>query len=74
MNYFVNLSTRAKLSVGFGLGLISLLVVIVISIGLMKSLGASQEQIEKIYLNNVIDYLTLEKNINSSQRYLKFKI
>lgn len=67
MNYFLNLSTRAKLSVGFGIGLISLLIVIITSIAIMKSLGASQQKIESIYLNNVIDYMTFEKNISANR-------
>lgn len=67
MNWFLNLSTKAKLSIGFGLGLFSLLVVIITSVAMMKSLGASQQKIDEIYLNNVIDYLTLEKNLNSNR-------
>lgn len=70
MKWFVNLSTRGKLSAGFGIVLVSLMAVIVISVFMMKSLMDTQIRIRDTEINNVIDYMTLEGNINKNRNTL----
>lgn len=66
-NWFLNLSTRAKLTVTFGIGVLSLISVIVVSVLMMMSLRDEQLMLKDITISNVVDYKSLETNINSNR-------
>lgn len=67
MRYFLNLSIKWKLVLGFGIGLLSLLLVASAAIHAMTALRDTQTEIQEVQLNNVIDYLALDANLSRNR-------
>ncbi|MBI2413781.1 MAG: methyl-accepting chemotaxis protein [Deltaproteobacteria bacterium] len=60
MNWFQNLSTRAKLILGFGVVILLLIIVIITAIRNISVMQGSQRQIVRADYSNSVDILTLE--------------
>lgn len=67
MRFFLNLSIRWKLVLGFSIGAVSLLLVAGTAVFTMNALRDSQAEIQEIQLNNVIDYLALDANLSRNR-------
>lgn len=63
MRYFLNISIKWKLMLGFSIGVIALILVAGTAIFTMTSLRDTQVEIQNIQLNNVIDYQALDANL-----------
>lgn len=70
MRYFLNLSIKWKLVLGFSIGLVSLLLVAGTAIYAMTTLRNTQAGIQEIQLNNVIDYLSLDASLSRNRLLL----
>ncbi len=66
MRWFLNLSTRAKLLLGFGLMLAFLAAVMVTAYSAIKTVENSQRELDTSFAN-VSDLATLESNLNSNR-------
>lgn len=64
--WFLNLPTRGKLAMVLGTGV--LLLAIVVGTGFLKTLRFldSQRRIQQVELENLIDYATLDRNVNAN--------
>lgn len=70
MRYFLNLSIKRKLMLGYGIGVFFLLVVAGSAILAMTALRDTQRNIQEIQLANVIDYMALDANLSKSRALL----
>lgn len=73
MRYFLNLSIKWKLALGFGAVIFSLLLVAGAALFTMRALNETQTGIQEIELNNVIDYMALDANL-SRNRVLLYRM
>lgn len=67
MRYFLNLSIKWKLVLGYSINVFFLLLVAGSAILAMTALRDTQSEIQEIQLANVIDYLALDANLSRSR-------
>lgn len=70
MRFFLNLSIRWKLALGFSIGVVSILLLAGTAIFAMSALRDSQTEMQEVQLSNVIDYMALDASLNQSQALL----
>lgn len=67
MKWFLNLTTRAKLSLGFGVMIVLLAAVIVTAYRGITAIQESQRRLYQQEVANVVDLLTLDRNSNDNR-------
>lgn len=70
MRYFMNLSIKLKLVLGFGTMALFLVLVTGAAVIAMTGLRDAQVEIQEIHLNNVIDYQALDANLGKNRLLL----